>query len=655
MPRERSPNRDKAYEIYKEHNGDIKLKDIAAQLNLKDTQIRKWKSQDKWEQKLKGTLPKVKSNITKTKGNDVPIEVSWIDIENEYVTDIRKKPCTLENLSEKYNISISTIEKYSMDNSWSDKRKKYKENMKQKVQEKTADIISDKIANYKAKHLKISDKILDQIAKALSNEDELYTYVEKLRQGFAPGEFEESIVTERLNSINDSKVVNLTNALDKIQKMQRQTLGILDAKDIKEEKVVEEENKHFDLPVRLIAPVYADMDFDIEDKNHKEYILDGGRGSTKSSVISLEGIKLLINNPDMHWLALRKVSNTLKDSVFNQIRWAISALELDDKFHCTTSPLEITYKPTGQKIYFRGADDPLKIKSIKPPFGYIGILWFEELDQFAGAEEIRNIEQSAIRGGNDAYVFKSFNPPKTKNNWANRYVTIPKESQYHLHTTYKDVPKKWLGKAFLDEAEYLKEINPTAYEHEYKGIANGNGGNVFDNVEIREITNEEIEHFDRIYNGVDWGWFPDPWAFNRMYFNAAKRELYIFDEAHANKKSNRETADILINEHGIKPNDKLTCDSAENKSIGDYKSYGLFARGAIKGPGSVDYSMKWLQSLTKIIIDRTRCPKTCDEFLDYEYERDKEGNVISGYPDKDNHHIDAVRYAMNDVWRRRGR
>ena len=187
------------------------------------------------------------------------------------------------------------------------------------------------------------------------------------------------------------------------------------------------------------------------------------------------------------------------------------------------------------------------------------------------------------------------------------------------------------------------------------GVANGNGGNVFDNVEVREITDEEIKHFDRIYNGVDWGWFPDPWAFNRVHYDAARRILYIWDEAHANKKSNRQTADILINEHGIKPNDKLTCDSAENKSIGDYKSYGLFARGAIKGPGSVDYSMKWLQSLTKIIIDRTRCPKTCDEFLDYEYERDKEGNVISGYPDHDNHHIDAIRYAMEEVWKKKGR
>lgn len=629
------------------YDKDYKLVDIAKELDVPESTIRVWKNRYKWE-KRNETFQNDKCNVSN--GN----EISWVDIENEYVTDINKKPCTLESLSKKYEVSLGMIQKYSMDNSWSEKRKNYKKRLKEKAIEKSVDIISDNIAEYKAKHLKVSDKILNEISKALDNPKELYTIVEKLRQGYGPGEFKEEITTEVLNVINDSKVVNLTNALDKIQKMQRQTLGILDAKDIKEEKTPEVENKHFDLPIRLIAPCYAEMDFDIEDKNHKEYVLKGGRGSTKSSVVALEFIKLIKNNPNMHGLALRKVSNTLKDSVFNQIKWAISALELDDEFHCTTSPLEITYKPTGQKIYFRGADDPFKIKSIKPPFGYIGLLWFEELDQFAGQEEIRNIEQSAIRGGDDAYIFKSFNPPKTKNNWANKYVTIPKESQYLIHTDYEMVPAKWLGKAFLDEAEYLKEVNPIAYEHEYKGIPNGNGGNVFENVTIKTITDEEIQSFDRLYFGIDWGWFPDPWAFNKVYYNAAQQKLYVIDEDRRIKTKNEKTAKILREEHSIKPNDKLVCDSSENKSIGDYKDYGLFARAAIKGPNSVEYSMKWLASLNEIIIDNARCPHTATEFLDYEYERDKDGEIITGYPDKNNHNIDAIRYAMEEVWRRRG-
>ena len=222
-----------------------------------------------------------------------------------------------------------------------------------------------------------------------------------------------------------------------------------------------------------------------------------------------------------------------------------------------------------------------------------------------------------------------------------------------VESTYLDVPKKWLGKPFLDEAEFLKSVNPTAYENEYLGVANGTGGNVFDNVVIREITDDEIAQFDRLYNGLDWGWYPDPFHFVRCHYDAARLRLFIFVEYRCRKQSNRQTADKLI-EMGITGNDLITCDSAEKKSVSDYRSYGLLARGAEKGPGSVDYSTKWLQSLREIIIDNTRCPETATEFLEYEYERDKDGEVISGYPDKNNHAIDAVRYATNPIWKRKG-
>jgi PBSX family phage terminase large subunit len=403
----------------------------------------------------------------------------------------------------------------------------------------------------------------------------------------------------------------------------------------------------------MVAPTFAPVIHHIENRDYQEYVFPGGRGSTKSSFVGLQVVDLIMKNEGIHALVGRQVADTLRTSVYAQIQWSIDALGLEDEFHCTVSPLEITRKSTGQKIYFRGADDPGKIKSIKVPFGYIGILWLEELDQFKGEEEVRKIEQSVIRGGELAYIFKSFNPPKSANNWANKYIKIPKATRLVTWSNYLDVPKHWLGKPFLDEAEWLKEVNPAAYENEYMGVANGTGGNVFDNVVIREITDEEISQFDRIYNGIDWGWYPDPFHFGRMHFDANRRKLYIFMEYRCNKQSNRQTADKLI-EMGITANDIITCDSAEPKSIGDYKSYGLLARAAEKGPGSVEYSMKWLQSLTEIIIDNSRCPYTANEFLNYEYERDKEGNIISGYPDKDNHAIDSVRYAMNPVWKRRG-
>jgi PBSX family phage terminase large subunit len=414
-----------------------------------------------------------------------------------------------------------------------------------------------------------------------------------------------------------------------------------------------EDSQPFDIPAKLMAAPYFDMHRDICDKEHMEYVAYGGRGSAKSSFVSLEIVHLIKNNPDIHAVCARKVANTLRDSVFSQIIWAIDALGLSAQFESKVNPMEITYTPTGQKIYFRGADDPIKLKSIKPRFGYIGILWLEELDQFHGDEECRNIQQSVIRGGDEAYIFKSFNPPKSANNWANVYVAGTKDNRYELHTDYTQVPKKWLGKAFLDEAEYLKGINPTAYEHEYLGIANGNGGAVFENVKAETITTEQIAGFDKIYNGVDWGYFPDPWAFDRCYYDSARRTLYIFGELEANKKGNRETADMLL-EYGLTREDKITADAAEPKSIADYNKYGLKCLAAKKGAGSVDYSMKWLQSLNAIVIDPDKCPKTYKEFINYEYERTKDGEIVSGYPDKDNHHIDAVRYAMEVVWKKPG-
>lgn len=409
---------------------------------------------------------------------------------------------------------------------------------------------------------------------------------------------------------------------------------------------------HMDLDV--IADVFHPMIRDIRSRRHSEYILPGGRGSTKSSGISCIIPELMKNNPNIHALVLRKVGNTIKDSVYAQMKWAIDKLELNEEFVCKVSPMEITYKPTGQKIYFRGADDPLKIKSIKPEFGYIGIVWFEELDQFAGPEEIRNIQQSALRGGDIAYKFKSFNPPRSKNNWANEYTTEAEqkdEKALVCRSTYKDVPEEWLGEIFLNDAEHLKETNPDAYDNEYMGVANGNGGNVFEFIEERTITDEEISHMDKIFQGCDWGFFPDPYAFIRLYYNHNTEKIYLIDEICENKWSNRKSADEILKR---KYDDyAITCDSAEPKSINDYRDFGLPARGAIKGPGSVEYSMKWLQTRT-IVIDPKRTPNAYKEFSEYEYERDKDGNVISGYPDENNHLIDACRYATESLWRRRG-
>ena len=217
-------------------------------------------------------------------------------------------------------------------------------------------------------------------------------------------------------------------------------------------------------------------------------------------------------------------------------------------------------------------------------------------------------------------------------------------------SNYLQAPPEWLGDQFIAEAEFVRQTNEREYRHEYLGEAVGSGGEVFENLDIREITDEEISHFDHIYNGVDWGWFPDPWAFNRIHYDAARRIVYIFDEARENKMYNDQTAELLKSK-GITGKDLITADSAEPKSVADYNKFGLRCVGAQKGAGSVEASMKWLQSRAKIVIDPVRAKKTATEFSCYEYERTKDGEVISGYPDKNNHNIDAVRYAVERIWR----
>ena len=428
----------------------------------------------------------------------------------------------------------------------------------------------------------------------------------------------------------------------------------------KKEKKDEESNIIVQIPAKDIASSFSDINRDIDDREHREYYLEGGRGSTKSSYVSEKIIELLENNPRMCVVVLRKVKDTLKDSVFAQLEWAIDTLDetytgLKDRWKLTKSPLEITNTRTGQIIYFRGADDYGKIKSLKTPKDmYVGITWYEEFDQFAGMNEIRKINQSLIRGGEDFIQFYTYNTPASSQHFVNIEKIIPKESRLVHLSDYRAVPKKWLGQAFIDEAEFLKEVNEKLYQNEYLGLMTGVGGNVFENVELREITDNEIETFDYIYQGIDFGWFPDPLAWVKCCYNPSQRTLYIFDEFTVNRMSNADVWEYLQKEKGVTENDLIIADSAEPKSIGDFKSYGACVKSAEKGAGSVDYSMKWLASLAKIVIDQRRCPVSAQEFSTYEYEQDKDGNYISGYVDADNHCIDAVRYALNNIWKKKG-
>lgn len=418
-----------------------------------------------------------------------------------------------------------------------------------------------------------------------------------------------------------------------------------------------------------IGPVYDDVLEDILGHKHSRYIFPGGRGSLKSSFIGVTIPLLLVSYPEANAVCFRKIANTIQTSIFPQIVWGIYQLGLAEYFRIPknySTPIE--YTPTGQKIYFMGLDDPDKVKSIKVTVGYIAINWFEELDQFAGERELRKVTQSTKRGGQIFWDFRSFNPPISKNNWANEmvedYEIKPKKNTLIFRTTYLQAPEDWLGQEFIDEAEELKEKNYRAYEHEYLGIPVGTGGDVFPNACDLDMTapvtivDRQIplwQTFDEIYNGIDWGFAMDPFRFVRMHFDRKHLDLYIFDEYSTVKTRNEVVFKVLYDEEKkVKREELVIADSAEPKSVADFKAYGAFIREANKGPDSVRYGIKWLQGLRHIYIDKRRCPETYKEFVNYEYEQDRDGEFISAYPDENNHSIDAVRYAMEKYANRKG-
>lgn len=451
----------------------------------------------------------------------------------------------------------------------------------------------------------------------------------------------EASLTDRLKAAND---------LEKALKI----------KEEHEEQVKREEaaknaaEYHTDL--NSIADSFHWVIRDIRQKKHREYIFRGGRGSTKSSCGTMIPYEIMMNNPNVHCLAIRQVANTLRDSIYAQFKWSAGEQAKNPMFNINNwefglSPLEITYKPTRQKIYFRGADDPGKIKSIKVPFGYIGILVIEELDQLGGPNVVRNIKQSALRGGDDAWVFEFFNPPISKNNWANAYADAPNEDMLVHSSTYKDVPQEWLGESFIAEAEHLKEVNPDAYAHEYGGEPIGLGTEIFKFLEIREIKDEEIARQERIYQGQDWGWEPDPKAFIRLSYSHATETIMLIDEMGGTcirtKDMAQKIKDAGYNDYEIR------CGADEQEHINDFRDAGLMARQAEVGSGSVKRTFEWLQC-RKIVIDPRRTPRAYKEFTKYEHDLDKNGDPIDGYPDHDNHWIDAVRYATSPISMRRG-
>jgi len=395
----------------------------------------------------------------------------------------------------------------------------------------------------------------------------------------------------------------------------------------------------------LIAASFYGVHNFLKERDYSEYWLKGGRGSTKSTFLSIEILLGMLSDPLANAIVFRRYQNELRETVFGQFEWSAIKLGISHLFKFQVSPMQIINLKTGQKIVFKAADNPRKIKSINLGKGYIKYCWFEEVDQFASHDEIRNILQSLFRGENNKRMsFFSFNPPRSSKSWVNAEVKINKFGRVVHHSDYRSVPKEWLGDIFIQEAEHLEKVNEQAYRHEYLGEEVGTGLEVFTNVSLREIKNDEIAIFDNIRQGIDFGYAIDPVVFGKMHYDSTRKKLYIFKEFSGINVSNRKLYDNIKQE-----STKLTiADSAEPKSIAELQDYGMKIKGAKKGPDSVVYGIKFLQDLEEIIIDPQRCPRASKEFINYSLEVDRNGEVKSKFPDKDNHCLDMCRYALED-------
>lgn len=404
------------------------------------------------------------------------------------------------------------------------------------------------------------------------------------------------------------------------------------------------------------------------------FVLKGGRNSSKSTHIAIDYIMDMMKYP-INGLCVRKVGNTLQDSVYEQLKWAIEYLQVGHLFHCNISPLRITYLPRGNRIIFRGADKPERIKSIKASRFPIARLWVEEVAEFKTEDEISTIVNSIIRAelpeGLAYKVYYSYNPPKRKQSWVNKKFeshTIPENVYWH-HSTYLDNP--YVSKAFLEEAETVRTTgainkdtgNSLKYDWDYMGKPIGAGVVPFSNLVFREIRGKDLDStwlvneertqgffidematFDNIRQGLDWGYGVDPLAFVRLHYDKTRRRLYFLDEYYAVKTSNREIFEWLKKKGYLY--DQTIADSAEPKSIDELRGYGMpNIRGAKKGAGSVEYGEKWLDDLVEIVIDPRRTPNIAKEFESIDYMVDAQGNIRNKLEDKDNHTIDATRYA----------
>lgn len=522
----------------------------------------------------------------------------------------------------------------------------------------------------------------------LSRKGEIAARIEKARAEAAKkAQWSLDIAVERVRKLNDKAISDLeedglykgspaVKALIESTTLLNRMTGV--DKQIVKVNTDEEDARVLVPPYDMsanISPTFCDVSRAIDSGKVNRVMLKGGRGSTKSSYGYQKCLDIFLHRPHAQWICGRRYANTLRRSCFANVLWAIAKRGMTVgkpgegcDFDKTVSPMELTYNKTGQKIIFSGLDEPEKLKSItfEDPDAKIEILLLEEYNQLSGPEDARNVRQSVFRS-DYSLEFDIYNPEPDTEQWTNKEARIEEPGKLVHHSTYLDVPAEFIGKRFIEQAEVLKEINPTAYANEYMGDETGLTGTVFNNVVAQSITYEDTLAMKWIRCGMDWGFQSDPWVWLRVGYDRKTRTLYILDEIFNTKTlddanieevkrhliERDETGKPLYTNDGKpvynrnKPQNEIRADAASPKDIATWRHGGMAIMGASKRVPVAD-GIKWLTKRKAIVIDRERCPLAYQEFSRYRALEDDKGK-FKGYPDKDNHTIDAVRYAVFDL------
>lgn len=399
---------------------------------------------------------------------------------------------------------------------------------------------------------------------------------------------------------------------------------------------------------------------DVVGKGYKDFwnfkgrfrVCKGSRASKKSKTTALNFIVRIMEYPSSNLLVVRKTFRTLKDSCFAELKWAVSRLGVERFWECKYSPLEMTYKPTGQKIYFRGLDDPLKVTSITVSVGALCWLWIEEAYEITKEEDFDMLQES-IRGKVPEGLFKqmtlTFNP-WNEHHWLKKRFFDCKPDEDILAMTTNYMCNEWLDSSDFKMFEDMKKNNPKRYKVAGLGDWGIVDGLIYENYVEELFDKEEISRRTGVKSafGLDFGYTNDPTALFCGLIDEAEKKIYVFDEIYGKAMTNRMIYEEISRKGYAK--EKITADSAEPKSIDELRELGLYRiRKARKGKDSVNNGIQYIQDF-KIII-HPDCVNFITEISSYTWDEDKFGNKINKPVDDFNHLLDAMRYALEDFSR----